>query len=245
MSGHGRVEQEHRSSDLCCPRAEGNPVGPTATIARFLDMRPEPTDSRYACFNTGGVEVEVGEFLHGLVRMVKPNRVLETGTHKGISASYIGLALMANGHGTLTTIELAPKNINESGELFSKLDLEAHIDQVHADASEFEWPHDDPIDILFLDTEPPTRFAELVRFCPKVKPGGMILVHDLHHHLSQVDVPTLGFGWPYGRLPDELRTLIGEGKLRLVHFRTPRGLTLFYKPSPEDYGERHIASNCH
>ena len=50
---------------------------------------PEPTNAEYTCFNYGGVETEVGEFLYGLVRMLKPRNVFETGTHHGVSSSYI------------------------------------------------------------------------------------------------------------------------------------------------------------
>jgi predicted O-methyltransferase YrrM len=212
-------------------------VGPTEAIEQILVTQGEPTDARYRCFNTGGVEVEVGEFLYGLVRMVKPDRVLETGTHKGISASYMGLALRENAQGVLTTVDLTPENVRDSGELFATLGLQPQVEQVYGDAAQFVWGHSDPIDILFLDTEPQTRFGEMLRFFPEVREGGFILIHDLHHHLSQEDNPELGFGWPYGRLPDELKRLIDERKLRLVHFRTPRGFTLFYKPAPEDYGE--------
>lgn len=213
-------------------------MSPTEQIECFLSPQSEPSDARYQCFNTGGVEVEVGEFLYGLVRMLKPTRMLETGTHKGISASYIGLALKANGHGTVTTVEHFAENVRESGELFAKLQIQKQVEQVHGDAAEFNWTRAEAIDILFLDTEPQTRFAELLRFEPKVKAGGMILVHDLHYHLSQIVVPNLGFGWPYGRIPEQLARMIREGRLRLVHFRTPRGLTLFYKAAYEDYGEQ-------
>ena len=35
----------------------------------------------YQAYNSGGVEVEVGELLYSFVRVLKPKRVFETGTH--------------------------------------------------------------------------------------------------------------------------------------------------------------------
>lgn len=63
-----------------------------------LKVVPEitPGDHGFSMFNSGGTEVEVSEFLYSLVRMLKPNYVLETGTHLGVSACYIGQALEDN-----------------------------------------------------------------------------------------------------------------------------------------------------
>lgn len=60
-----------------------------------LLVSPEHTPHKYSytMITSGGVEIEVGEFLAALVRMVKPNYILETGTHYGLSSSFMGLAL--------------------------------------------------------------------------------------------------------------------------------------------------------
>ena len=210
-------------------------VTPTDQILKALGKPEElePSDSRYRCFNTGGVEIEVGEFLYGLVRMLKPAEILETGTHKGISAAYMGLALKENGEGHLTTIEFLEPNWAESTALLHTLGLSGLLNIVLMDAANYKT--DLIFDILFLDTEPQTRFAEFVKFYPNVKPGGLIMIHDLHPHMHQMEVADHEFGWPYGKLPEEMRRLIHDGKIRLVHFRTPRGLTMFYKVAPDDY----------
>ena len=52
----------------------------------------EITNAEFEMFNTGGVEVEVAELLYSLVSVWKPNFILETGTHLGISSAYMGLA---------------------------------------------------------------------------------------------------------------------------------------------------------
>lgn len=41
----------------------------------------------------GGVEIETGEFLWGLTRILKPKHVLTTGVYTGISDMYIAQGL--------------------------------------------------------------------------------------------------------------------------------------------------------
>lgn len=208
---------------------------PTYQLKQLLTTAPEPSDPRYRMFNDGGVEVEVGEFLYGLVRMLKPALILETGTHYGISAAYMGMALRDNGAGWIVTYEFLPENHRIATDFIDKLELDGHVvcrlDNVAAIPAH---EHQD-IDILFLDTEPQTRFGELLQFYDRVKPGGLILIHDLHPHMHQIENEEHGFAWPYGRIPEAMRQLVADGTLRPVHFRTPRGLTMFYKRGKEDH----------
>lgn len=186
----------------------------------------------YSAFNSGGVECEVGEFLYGLVRMIKPKRILETGTHYGIGAAYMSQALKDNGFGKLTTIEYIPENYQIAVMRMNVLELE-NVDLLMMDAGKFTPAM--KFDLIFLDTEPQTRFAELVRFYDNLNEGGYVFIHDLHRHMSQVQVSQLGFGWPFGPLPDEIKQLVHDDRLRPFHFNTPRGFTGFYKVSKEDY----------
>lgn len=192
-----------------------------------------PGAEGYHAFNSGGVECEVGEFLYGLVRMIKPNRVLETGTHQGISAAYIGQALKDNGSGLLTTIEYIPENVQIATMRIKVLELDEFIYVHFGDA--LKYIIGEKFDLILLDTEPHTRFKELIRFFPMLNEGGYVFIHDLHRHMSQIQQENLEFGWPFGALPDELKRLVTLGYLRPFHFGTPRGLTGFYKVGKEDY----------
>lgn len=217
----------------------------TDQLVKHLKTDLEPSDSSYRMFNDGGVEVEVGEFLYGLVRMMKPSHILETGTHHGISAAYMAQALKDNYEQTakdvpasmgLTTIEFLQPNFEIAKALFEKMGLAGFVKQVFGDVAKY-YPEnpDQTFDIIFLDTEPQTRFAELIKFFPALKPGGIVMIHDLHPHMHQIPNEEHGFAWPYGPLPAEIKGMMVKGELRQIHFRTPRGLTLFYKPAPDDY----------
>jgi predicted O-methyltransferase YrrM len=76
----------------------------------------------WSSFDAITADVETIEFLHALTRLVKPRRVLETRTWLGLSACAIGRALILNGFGHLTTLEVnseahavALKNIEQYG----------------------------------------------------------------------------------------------------------------------------------
>lgn len=198
-----------------------------------LSTIPEPSDARYSCYNTGGVEVEVGEFLYAFVRMTKPQSILETGTHKGISSASMALALKDNGFGKITTIEFEPSHHNDAKSLFALLGVDAFVNPVLMDVNGLEVT-DNQFDFIFLDTEPHLRFDEFIRFWHGLKPGGFIGIHDLHPGMGQTGVEVNGMkDWPFGTMPEKMKQLLRESQS--FHFRTPRGFFLAQKKDSDFY----------
>ena len=195
----------------------------------------EPTIRVYASFNDAGVECETGEFLYSMVRILKPLNILETGTHQGIGASYMGIAAKDNGFGLVTTIEFIQVHFDRALERFRKLQITDHIQPVLGDVQTFQPTN--KYQFVLLDTEPMTRFGELVKFYDQVEPGGFIFIHDTPRTLCQgnvnTDHPEIS-SWPFGDIPARMRELVKNGELRAFHFPTPRGLTGFYKVHPDD-----------
>ena len=197
----------------------------------------------YSAFNSGGIECETGEFLYGFVRLLKPDHVLETGTHFGIGASYMGMALKDNGKGTLDTVEFLREIYDKAVGRFFKLGLENIVIPHFGDVAKFDprlnikagFDEDCKYQLILLDTEPQTRFAELIKFFPFLAPGGFVFIHDLHRHMHQIPNEEHGFAWPYGILPEQIKNWVKDGELRPFHFSTPRGITGFYKTHPNDY----------
>lgn len=191
------------------------------------------TVSKYSAFNDAGVEVEVGEFLYAMVRILKPEAVLETGTHVGVGACYMGTGLQENGFGVLDTVEFLPELHAKAVERIHNVGLDNYVKLHLIDAKDFV--SQKVYDLILLDTEPQTRFAELLKYYLFLKEGGYIFIHDLHRHMQQVENAEHGFAWPYGVIPEQMKLLIKNGQLRPFHFGTPRGLTGFYKVSSDDY----------
>jgi len=195
----------------------------------------DPNKAGFSSFNDAGVECEVGEFLYAMVRVLKTPHVLETGTHWGIGASYIGQALKANREGHLDTVEFTYEIYQRATKRILDLDLTAQVSIHLNDARSFNPPPDVRYGLIFLDTEPQTRFDELIRYFDFLTPGGFVFIHDLHRHMNQVENKEHGFGWPFGELREAIKNWVKAGSLRPFHFPTPRGLTGFYKPSEDDY----------
>lgn len=193
------------------------------------------TEKRYAMWNDGSVECEVGEFLMSMVRVIKPEQILETGTYKGWSSAYMANGLKENGSGHITTLEIEQSHIDHSLDLWEKLNVSDFITVNKIASLNYE-----PVtsyQLILLDTEPQIRFAELIKFYPYLESGGFVFIHDLHRHMAQVgqnpDHPEKF--WPWGEIPEEMKELVKSDKLRPFHFSTPRGLTGFYKVHPNDY----------
>ena len=188
----------------------------------------------FSSFNDAGIECETGEFLYSMVRLLKPKRILETGTHWGVGASYMGLGLLDNNDGgLLDTIEFIPEIHARAKQRIETIGLRGLVYCHLGDVAAF--PTDNKYSLILLDTEPQTRFAELLKFYQCLEPGGFIFIHDLNRHMHQIPNEEHGFAWPYGPIPQGMTDLVKLGHLRPFHFSTPRGLTGFYKVSPEDY----------
>lgn len=200
-----------------------------------LTIVPEVGDSSevYSMFNDGSTECEVSEFLYSFVRMIKPKNICETGTYKGISSSFMALALKDNGFGRLETLEINELHIQTAKQLWDKLGLTSWITSHKMPSLTFDTQA--KYQMLFLDSEPQIRFAELLKFYPYLEEGGFIFIHDLHRHMHQIENAEHGFAWPYGKIPQEITDLVKGDKLRPFHFTTPRGLTGFYKVHSSDY----------
>lgn len=199
---------------------------------------PEVSDQRglYSMWNDGGVECEVGEFLYGLVRVVKPKFVLETGTYYGHSAAYMAQGLKDNKRGSLVTMEIDAERIRSSKEMWKKLGVNEYIEANQCSSLAFSTVAD--FDIIFLDTEPNLRFHEFVKFFPNLNPGGFIFIHDLPRNYCQgnfnADHPEIE-SWPFGNMPEGMKLLIRDGVVRPFHLPSPRGLVGFYRPQSGDY----------
>ena len=145
----------------------------------------------------------------------------------------MGMGLLDNGFGQLDTIEFLSEIHGVAKARIARLGLQNHVTCHLGDARMFQ--PEAPYEFILLDTEPQTRFAELIKFYDHLKPGGFVFIHDLHQHMHQISNEEHGFAWPYGPLPEQIKQWVKDGKLRPIHFETPRGLTGFYKVHPDDY----------
>ena len=202
----------------------------------LIKRQPEVRDNEekgYEMADDGGVEIEVGEFLYGLIRLLKPTRVLTTGIYTGISDMYIAQGLKDNNYGVSTALEIDETHLERAKKLWEKVGVSEYIFPQHMKSLDFE-PYG-VYQFMFLDTEPHLRFHELVKFYEYLEPGGFVFLHDLHNHLGQETIPGQEPFWPWGELPKEIKEWIKNGDLKPWYFPNPRGMTGFQKKKDTDY----------
>ncbi|HET9742189.1 MAG TPA: prolipoprotein diacylglyceryl transferase family protein [Terriglobales bacterium] len=172
-----------------------------------------PHPERWSMYDSMTAEVEVLEFLRCLVRTVKPQTVVETGTFMGVSTLWIAEGLKANGFGKIVTCEYDPVVFGKAKKRIAESGLGGWIDPRNESSLEIKIPG--TIDLLFSDSDPPLREQEVRRFLPQMNPNGLILMHDASSHLKTVREAAL--------------KMEQEGLISVVLMPTPRGLVVAQK----------------
>lgn len=170
-----------------------------------------------------GIAIQEGEFIYGLVRIILPQKILETGTNIGVSTTYMALAMQHNGFGTIDTIEHNATVAQRAANKFIEMGLSQHI-VIHNKKIE-DFQPEGPYDMLWLDSELALRYGELLRFYDLVKPGGIIGIHDLW----EMDYHE------FGGVPEPMKVMLRDGRLRGMTFNTDHGVTVFQKRREKDH----------
>lgn len=111
-------------------------------------------------------EAEVGDFLYGLVRLLKPSKVIETGSYRGDTSIRIAEALRENQYGHLTTFEIKPDLVEIAVRRLEGLSATV----IQGDA--LEVLDSEKFDLAFLDSDGDR--AEEVKRCT----ANWIVLHD-------------------------------------------------------------------
>ncbi len=128
---------------------------------------------RYANVSTAD-----GRLLRQLTESVNAKRVVELGTSTGESGLWFSLALRKTG-GKLYTHDIDPGRIAVARENFKKAGVDDLVVITEGDAHETAQRNKDPIDILFIDAEKEGYDAYLRELLPYVRPGGLIIAHNM------------------------------------------------------------------
>ncbi len=172
-----------------------------------------PHPERWSMYDSMTAEVEVLEFVRGVVTTIKPELVVETGTFSGISTLWIAEGLKANGRGKVITCEYDPLVYANAKQRIESSEFSRWIEC--RNESSLEMKIDGTIDLLFSDSDMPIREQEVRRFLPQMNSNGVILMHDASSHLKQVR--------------DAALKLEAEGLISVVLLPTPRGLVVAQK----------------
>lgn len=114
-------------------------------------------------------------YMYHLIRKMKPSRIVEVGTHKGITTLYLAQALYDNGYGHVWTYDPYDYGVPERLKQFPELNQ--HITFHQKKGIECE---ENDIDFVFIDGfhEKEHVLAEIKHFLPRLSEGAVMLFHD-------------------------------------------------------------------
>ena len=170
------VAHQHRDPSTSTPeRAEYPPLPKTESERRVLATLDGATQAGELYEN---VPVSDGRMLRLLTEAVNARNVVEIGTSTGLSGLWICMALQKTG-GKLTTFEIDPHRAALAREHFKRAGVDQFVTIIQGDAHQNITRLKEPIDVVFIDADKGGYVDYLEKLLPLVRPGGLILVHNL------------------------------------------------------------------
>jgi caffeoyl-CoA O-methyltransferase len=163
---------------MMTPRDISNFWGSIPHKEALVECFITPEDKDWTSIDPESIEVEGGDFLWGLVRYLKPDIVVETGTYVGFASACIGLALAQNNRGHLWTIEHQHNLVEVANGAFHRLELSDRITVVEGDSMSDILLEQLPgkIDLLLVDGG--NRPGEYDKYSKHLSEHGLALMHD-------------------------------------------------------------------
>jgi predicted O-methyltransferase YrrM len=119
-----------------------------------------------------------GEALWLLTEAVDARRVVEIGTSTGYSGLWFCLALQKT-RGHLTTFEINHQRAAQARRHFLEAGVADLVTVVEGDAHQQVAKLEGPIDVAFIDADKSGYLDYLNKLLPLVRPGGLILAHNV------------------------------------------------------------------
>jgi caffeoyl-CoA O-methyltransferase len=164
--GQGAMQAESDLSKPLLPKDDGE----RRIVAALEQARG---GERFANVSTAD-----GRLLRQLAESLGAKRIVELGTSTGESGLWFSMALRNTG-GKLYTHDIDPGRIAVARGNFKKGGVEDLIVITEGDAHVTAPRNKDPIDILFIDAEKEGYDAYLKELLPFVRPGGLIIAHNM------------------------------------------------------------------
>jgi predicted O-methyltransferase YrrM len=159
------------------PSLDAPPMPKDDSEKRILDVLDDlDRNQRAGMMN---VPLADGRLLRLLTESLGAKRVVEIGTSNGYSAIWFCLALRKTG-GHLITHDIDETRAALARQNFKRAGVESLITLVVGDAHETVKNVQGPIDVLFIDADKPGYPDYLQKLLPLVRPGGLIIGHNMH-----------------------------------------------------------------
>jgi len=151
-----------------------------------------------------------GRALRLLTEAIGAKNVVEIGTSTGYSGLWFCLALQRTG-GHLRTFEIDRARAAQARQHFKEANADGLVTIVEGDAHEQVAKIKAPVDLAFIDADKEGYVDYLNKLLPKVRPGGLILAHNLD------------------MVPDYVKAVTTNPSLETVFYREGAGLVVTLK----------------
>jgi predicted O-methyltransferase YrrM len=156
------------------------------------------------------VPVPDGKALRLLTEAAAAKNVVEIGTSTGYSGLWFCLALQATG-GHLTTFEIDHRRATIAREHFKQAGVEEMVIVVEGDAHQELAKLKLTIDVAFIDADKGGYVDYLNKILPMVRPGGLILAHNVE------------------MVPDYVKAVTTNASLETIFYMEGGGLSVTLK----------------
>lgn len=127
---------------------------------------------------------DTGEFLSFLIRATQSKRILEIGTSNGYSTLWMASALSDGG--SIKTIEISRRKIQEASANFQKAGLSATIEIVEGEAADIVSQLRDEFDMIFLDADRKLYMHLKPKLMKLLKTGGIMVCDNAVSHKEEM-----------------------------------------------------------
>jgi hypothetical protein len=170
-------------------------------------------DKMWSARDEQGSEQEVSEFMYGLIRLLKPAVVVETGSYLGDTTIAIAKALKENNHGKLYSCDIDGSYVQDVNNWIKREGLQDWANVILITGQELIAQLGNQIEFSFIDSggEKGVRENEIKTLLPFMKSMQMFALHDTApQHVG-------------------MNAVANAIQLPKVYFNCPRGLTIFQK----------------
>jgi len=172
------VRQDGKWLLLSSHRSPYSPGGPEKRPTPKSDAEKKIIEVAEAAPRHANATLKDVRLLRLLVESMNAQKVVELGTSTGYSGLWMLNALRKTG-GTLYTFEIDDERADIAQANFEKAGVADHVKIIRGDAHKNLEKVEGPIDLAFIDAEKPGYRQYLEQLMPKMKPGGLILGHNM------------------------------------------------------------------
>lgn len=151
-----------------------------------------------------------GRALRLFTQAIGAKNVIEIGTSTGYSGLWFCLALQKTG-GHLTTFEINHQRAVQASQHFKTANVDSLVTIVEGDAHEQVAKVVGPVDLAFIDADKEGYVDYLNKLLPKLRPGGLVLAHNLN------------------MVPDYVKAVTTNPSLETIFYREGAGLVVTLK----------------